>query len=377
MKQVRSVVIRVAGALGVLAMVGLSTGCFGNPPQQSGVFVSRDGGNSWEASPDLRAKNVKKPRVYPPLAVTGVGVSPVNADLVVAGTDDNLYRSTDGAKTWSLLTPNIPTATKAMAVQGVTFHPTNPDAFYVYGVSGGYGKVLKTTNRGDSLQDVFTVSRPRQTVTSLIVDLSVPNTLYAGDQLGSVYKSADGATTWQRIFSTNQGVSALALSGTTLYVGTIGQGIFRSPDQGVTFAAVNNGLSQQAQTVWAMRLGPAGIYAGTETGLFLSRDGGGSWQAVGNPLPAEGQRVQAIASSPTNVYFAASAVVYRMTPVGGSFTPVQLKLAKNIFGLASTPANQGFFVAGVSNQGGDAATRFSAGLPGAALRPVQFQNLNP
>lgn len=366
---VRTVLTRLLATAGVLALVLSATGCLNNPPKQSGVFVTHDSGTAWNAAPDVRAPRVKPPKVYPPLSVSAVGASPRNARYVVAGTDNDLFQSTDGGAQWERLTGKLPTGTKAIVVHQILFHPTQDNTYFAVGVSGGYGKVIKTTDGGQTLRDVFTNSRPGQAVTSIVIQPE-SGTIFIGDQLGSVYRSTDGGASWQRVFSLERTpVSSLALSGPTLFVGTAGQGVWRSVDNGGSFVPAGGNLPSHAQTVWALASGFGGIYAGTERGLFLSRDFGNSWQSVGNPLSAGGERVQALAVSGANLYFAANAVVYRTDPAGTNFVPVQLKLARNVFSLAATPAAVGTLYAGASASAADFSQRYTTGLSSFSLIP--------
>jgi photosystem II stability/assembly factor-like uncharacterized protein len=355
-----------------IAVVGLAlaiSGCGPQPPAQSGVFVTRDSGSSWTSTPDLKARGAKKPKVFPPLAINAVGVSPGSPDLVVSGSDDDIFQATDGGRTWERLTERLPTATKAMAVQVVAFHPTLPDTYYVGGVSGGYGKVIKTADRGRTLQDVFTVSKPGQAVTSIAI--ADNGTLFVGDQLGSVYRSNDGGGSWQRVFSlTEASVTSLAASGADLYVGTTGQGVWRSVDGGAIFHPVNGNLTGKQLSVWTLATGFGGLYVGTEEGVFVTRNFGGTWQSIGNPLPVGGQRIQAMAISGPSLYFATNAVVYKTTPAGDQFAPVQLKLARNVFSLAATGAGTNTLFAGANSQQASFPDRFNAGLPGIKVRPL-------
>ena len=348
-----------------LAAALLVTGCTGDGPKQTGVFVTRDAGSNWLATPDLTNKETKKPKEYPPLAVTAVAVSPTEPNFVVAGTEDDLYQTTDGGGSWTKLTKRLPNPTKAITVQAVRFHPTEPNTYYVTGVSQGYGKLLRSTDRGSTLTDIFTVSRPGQTVTSVLVDAANPAVILVGDQLGGVYRSADGGTTWRRIFATEgAAISSLAQSGSTLFAASVGGGVYRSGDGGQTFVPANGNLAGRQVEVWTMAAGLGALYIGTEEGLFATRDFGASWQALGNPLAGGRGRVQGLAVSGGNVFFATNAVVYRTDAAGNTFLPVQLKLARNIYGLAATPADPNVLYAAGNNQGTLFNDRYRMGHPG-------------
>lgn len=365
---IRTFFTRVAATAAVLLLVLVATGCLNSTPKQSGVFLTTNAGGAWTSAPDLTAPRAKPPKVYPPLTVGAVGVSPKDAKFVVAGTDNDLYQSTDGGVGWEQLTEKLPTSTKAIVVHQIAFHPTQDQTYFAVGVSAGYGKVIKTTDGGRTLQDVFTNSRPGQAVTSIVIQPE-SGLVFVGDQLGNVYRSADGGTSWQRVFSLQQiPITSLSLSGNTLFVGTAGQGVWRSADNGASFVPAGD-LPQKTQNVWSMVSGFGGLYVGTDKGLFVTRDFGSTWQSVGNPLPAGGGRVQALAVSGPNLYFASNAVVYRMDPAGNNFVPAQLKLAKNVFSLASTPAAIGTLYAGASAGSADFVNRYSSGLQSLNLVP--------
>ncbi len=71
-----------------------------------------------------------------------------------------------------------------------------------------------------------------------------------------------------------------------VYVGTIGEGIFRSLDSGVTFTRAADGMFVECY-VRALAVHPRDdrlLYAGTEAGLYRSADAAGNWERVASPL---------------------------------------------------------------------------------------------
>jgi photosystem II stability/assembly factor-like uncharacterized protein len=68
------------------------------------------------------------------------------------------------------------------------------------------------------------------------------------------------------------------VSGTSLFAGTGGGGVFRSTSNGASWAASNRGLT--GTTVYALAGDAGGILAGTGGGLFRSGDRGASWQTL-------------------------------------------------------------------------------------------------
>jgi photosystem II stability/assembly factor-like uncharacterized protein len=117
----------------------------------------------------------------------------------------------------------------------------------------------------------------------------------------------------------------LALPQGRLFVAT-GSGLFLSTDRGRTFEMLTVGpgpddLDVRAVAVHPRR--PSVIFAGTVGGLFTSRDGGSSWVGLGDLPPRT--RVNDIAidpSAPDRALIASDFGVYRTTDGGESFVPV-------------------------------------------------------
>src|SRR6516164_1926343 len=83
-----------------------------------------------------------------------------------------------------------------------------------------------------------------------------------------------------------------------LYLGTIGEGLWRSLDSGETFTRDYNGLFVECH-IRAMVVHPSDprtIYLGTELGLFRSSDGASNWSRVDSPI--NGLQVWSISISP-------------------------------------------------------------------------------
>src|SRR5262249_37533452 len=85
-----------------------------------------------------------------------------------------------------------------------------------------------------------------------------------------------------------------------LYVGTIGEGVFRSLDGGETFRRAADGLFVEC-LVRVFVVHPSHswtLYLGSESGLFVSHDGADNWERVDSPL--NGLQVWSILLLPSN-----------------------------------------------------------------------------
>lgn len=88
------------------------------------------------------------------------------------------------------------------------------------------------------------------------------------------------------------------MSAHRLYVGTIGEGLFRSTDRGESFRRVCDGMFVECH-VRALAVHPtndATLFLGTEQGLFVSNDGAENWRQVKSPL--DGRQIWSLLISP-------------------------------------------------------------------------------
>jgi photosystem II stability/assembly factor-like uncharacterized protein len=167
---------------------------------------------------------------------------------------------------------------------------------------------------------------PGEVILSLAVDPVHPTTVYAGAELGRIFKSTDGGMSWDALDTgLLMGVNALVIlpaSPNTIYAGTQ-NGAFVSTDAGRTWSA--NGL--EAAVINALVLdhsGPVTLYAGVGggggiQGVFRS-DGGGQWHALTGNLPDAVVNALAVdAGSPGILYAATDAGVFRTMDRGVSW----------------------------------------------------------
>jgi photosystem II stability/assembly factor-like uncharacterized protein len=143
-----------------------------------GVFRSEDAGNTWiplnEGLQDLN--------------VTSLAISPINDDVVYAGTYKGLYRSPNGGISWSRLEAGLPSE----IISSIGLSPVAPDTVYTSLVPNG---IYKSLDAGRSWIRI-NIGPHDLKVQSLAVSAKDSNLLYAGTAVG-VYKSTSGGESWQ------------------------------------------------------------------------------------------------------------------------------------------------------------------------------------
>jgi len=198
-----------------------------------GVYRSTDNGATWvPADSGLTNHN------------TACLVS--NGSVLLAGSSGAIQRSTDNGATWG-------TSDAALAGANITTIAFTGSAV----LAGASANVWFSTNGGVNwTQGSFVF------MGSVGAFQSLGSHLFAATVAGA-YRSTDNGQNWSPIDSGITGLSAtaLAVSGSTLFMGTFGGGVFRSTNDGGNWTAVNTGLSYF--TIDCLYVNGGYIYAGT------------------------------------------------------------------------------------------------------------------
>lgn len=143
---------------------------------------------------------------------------------------------------------------------------------------------------------------------------------------GGVFLSTNNGSSWTAVNNglTNREVYALAAGNVYLYAGTYGGGVFRSSDAGTNWTAVNNGLTNS--NVQILAVSGADLFAGTGGGgVFRSRDTGATWAAANNGLT--NLNVYALAINGVNLFAGTyGGGVFRSIDTGANWAAVNTGL---------------------------------------------------
>ncbi len=280
------------------------------PIATAGLFVSRDSGQHWQDLTPTGPSDNGFPR-----PVNALAFDPTNALIVYAGTDAGLFKSANGALSWSPIDSGLPVPNSFgidfVSGQALAIDPQDPLNVYAglfFGIHVG-GAIAKSTDGGAS----WTMT-PAANVFALAVDPRNPSILFAiGTTLlgSSVSRSQDAGASWQDIFTAPGLLRCLAIDPRTsvVYVGGV-SGVFRSADEGNTWTAGALSLARSPETPVASvnslavdGATPGVVYAGSLQGsVFRSVDAGLTWTLRRNGATSA---VSVLAADPT-----AAAAVY-------------------------------------------------------------------
>ena len=314
----------------------------------AGVFVSTDDGTSWHAA------NNGLPTYC---TVHAFGVS--GTDLFI-GTALGVYISTNEGRSWSAMTPS----TGTFSTQCLAFGKDDAGKRLVYvgtafsgvlSLNSGGGYFLSSGGFSDKNIRSLTFVGPylyAATNSGGVYVLSdnvwrAINPGLASKHVNAIYYDSTGTYSTKLFAGTGGGVSVLNLSsgpwksansGLTctqawcfaatkagngrknLFVGCLDAGLFVSSDDGSSWSAMNEGISN----TYVCSLSPLAqdadsiLFAGTSDGVFRSIDKGMSWTAVNEPT--RGWYLYALAATAKNVFASRDLSLYRSSDGGTTWT---------------------------------------------------------
>ncbi|MFC1633887.1 hypothetical protein ACFL5Z_03530 [Planctomycetota bacterium] len=195
----------------------LSAGVFDDLLPAAGVYVSHDGGVTWNAASDALSAKAN---------IIDICVDPSDQEIVYAATGTNgLLKSSDAGGSWTKMETTLPVTTAALSI---AIHPTNSETIYT---SFAHSGLYRSDDSGTTWQPSMNGMPPESHITDILFDPRDPQVLYAADSFSGIYQSTDGGRIWRQINTTlgTRAVNCLAVStnGLHLYAATEGGGVYR------------------------------------------------------------------------------------------------------------------------------------------------------
>jgi len=236
-----------------------------------GVYASADNGNTWTP-----VKDSIEPAAFqiPPEWERGslnkqVGYMAAINDVIIAGTEGGVFRSTDGGQNWEGANQGLPPGERgslapsieSLAVIGAKIYAGVNDCGLF--ISDDLGRSWTEAGRDLSAMTVEGVVRKGEK-------------LFAATSEDGVFVSLDQGRHWKATsaFFSGKQILSLAGIGDHLLAGTR-NGIYLSTDEGQSWTASETGFTDLY--AYPFVVSGAKIFAGTNKGLLVSSDQGRSW----------------------------------------------------------------------------------------------------
>ncbi len=254
---------------------------------EQGIYRTTNGGSAWtqQLSGLFWAGSLSR---SPASASTLYALEQPNAPQQATSANASVYLSTDGGITWNPQGALPAGFVWDTNIAGIVADPLNAATAYVFSfISSNVEAILKTTDSGQTW--IGAAPGPNPFVTSMV-----------GGSDGSLY------ATW-------------FTSGAS--------GVYKSTNQGGTWAEIDNGLPYGA-TLWEHSISvsaanPSILYLAAGTQIYTTTNGGSSWSAV-SPTPGSQSTslATAVAVSPLNssIVYTWNTFAYMSTDGGNTWT---------------------------------------------------------
>jgi photosystem II stability/assembly factor-like uncharacterized protein len=302
-----------------------------------GIFVSKDGGVTWESPSDMQGQSIR--------ALTA---TPTNPQNLVAGTLKGVYQTVDGGDHWKLISPAG--SQELHEVESIAIDPVDPQIIYAgtwhlpwKTVDGGQhwtnikqgviddsdvfsiivdpkdpkvvyasacSGIYKSQTAGEIFQKVQGIPSTARRTRVLMQDPTNRNIVFAGTTEG-LFRTVDSGSTWQRTTGPDVIINDVFVDPTNsnrVMLATDRGGVLASNDGGNSFVQSNNGFSARQITSYLVDASnPATVYVGVVNdkalgGVFASMNGGLTWSQTSAGL--DGHDVFSLAQGPSGALLA-------------------------------------------------------------------------
>lgn len=232
---------------------------------EDGLSISRNGGTRFQTLAEI----VYNGKTYPYGGLGCVAFDETPTQAVVVGIEGGLFKTFDFGRTWE------PAGLAEYEITSISIDNSGPKAVIYAGtadagifISANYGMTWKSAN--DGLQNL--------SINSLLCDRKLHNIVYAGSLGGGAYISTDNGNNWQMISAELRSLSGYTLEQSVdpqtnrsiVYVGNYDGEVFYTMDGGNTFTQIGEKLvGKAALCLGCSNVLPSSLYLGTGDGLYV------------------------------------------------------------------------------------------------------------
>jgi photosystem II stability/assembly factor-like uncharacterized protein len=322
-----------------------------------GIFKSIDGGNTWISVGLQNTKTTTRIAIHP--TNPDIVYAGTMGELFANGNNRGLYKTTDGGLNWN----QILYINDSTGISDVVIDPSNPNTvyasswtrvrrYYYYNYGGPGSNIYKSTD-GGTTWTMLTNGLPanQSNIGRIGIDISAsnPNVLYAvyAQQYGAfygMYKSTNGGTSWAPV-SGNTTLQNTFTSGYFYWFGKVkvdpnnsntvfvtDLSLWKTTDGGGSWTDVGSWMHVDQHSVYVQPGNSNFVLAGNDGGFYKSTNGGSTWTLTQNIPITQFYTCEVDYQNPSNIYGGTQDNGTNYTPTGG------LNDWQNLFG------GDGFYV---------------------------------
>ena len=311
------------------------------------VIKSEDSGTTW--NPKIKIDDKK---TIAGINVLSMAINPTDSNVIYIGTESNgLFMTKDGGETW---TP-VPFANK---VYGLAFDPQNANIMYGSGIFDKRAKIYKRTQEDQEWKEIYTEPSDGTTISSLAINKTNSQIIYAGTSAGVIIKSTDGGQTWASLAKESGPIVSIAFDAADsshVFFGIFQKGVVETKNGGQKSSNDNKKNIIESGNISGLYMLTSDpylsgvVYAGTKNGIFR-RSADGKWDELSIIESSKAFPIRAIAINPLNskeIIYSSAKAIYKSTDGGSTWSTFQLDTTKEISVLHYDSANTSKIYAGL------------------------------
>ncbi len=244
---------------------------------REGVFRSTDAGLTWKSISPRGSKEIRD--------VESLAIDPLDPNIIYAGTWHLPWKTVNGGKTWRNIKHGLIVDSDIFSI---ILDPVRPRIVFLSACSGIY----KSESAGERFHKIQGIPMTARRTRKLLQDPVNRKVVYAGTTEG-LYKTMDGGKTFARMTMPDVIVNDVYVDPNDtrhVLLATDRSGVLYSWNGGKRFFSANDGFSgRKVEALLVDRGSPRRLFAGIANdksygGVFASSDGGASWDHIGTGL---------------------------------------------------------------------------------------------
>lgn len=312
-----------------------------------GVYKTIDKAEHWEQKVALLSIDGGK-------SIAGVDVlslvfDPQDSQTLYLGTKKNgLFVSYNGGDSWQSVEKLPAGPIKAIGV--------NPQAKHIIYVAIG-GRIFKSNDCCRNWQNVYLEATGAE-VLSLAIDPADYSKILAGLSDGRLLRSVNGGASWATMYDFQGPVKQILINPKNsgiIYIVTAGRGLWRSADGGANWQNLDEYLrdySGSRDVIWMIfdPTKPDSILTASNYGLLRSDDGGRTWFDYKLLLKPGRTKIYSFAINPKNpneIYYSTATTLYKSSDDGKNWRTKSLPSKRAPIIMLADPNNPNVLYLGV------------------------------